>query len=76
MEQAQTILNILTDLTGTDLHDQLNVNLFDAGLLDSMATVQLVMELEEQCHVSIPISEFDRTEWETPAKIIAKVGTL
>lgn len=76
MDTTKNVMSILEELTGSNLVDKMDVNLFESGLLDSMATVQLVMELEEKCQVSIPISEFNRQEWETPSKIIAKVESL
>ncbi len=72
-----TILNILEDLTGSDeVSRNLNVNLFETGLLDSMATVQLLLELQAQCGIDVPVSEFERSEWDTPNKIIAKVESM
>ncbi|BCA85259.1 D-alanine--poly(phosphoribitol) ligase subunit 2 [Enterococcus saigonensis] len=72
-----TVLNILEEITGTDeVKENLDVNLFDEGLMDSMATVQLLVELEGQLDVQVPVSEFDREEWDTPNKIIAKVLEL
>lgn len=76
MNTTKNVMSILEELTGSNLADKMDVNLFESGLLDSMAIVQLVMELEEKCQVSIPISEFNRQEWETPSKIIAKVESL
>ncbi|KRM45543.1 D-alanine--poly(phosphoribitol) ligase subunit DltC [Lentilactobacillus parafarraginis] len=67
------VLGILKDLTGEDFSDNLDENLYDSALLDSMGTVQLLLELQDQLGVSAPVSEFDRNEWNTPAKIIAKV---
>lgn len=69
-----TVLDILEDLTGSDkVKKDLDVNLFETGLLDSMATVQLLLELQTQLGVDVPVSEFERSEWDTPNKIIAKV---
>ena len=69
-----TVLDILEDLTGSDeVKKDLDVNLFETGLLDSMATVQLLLELQTQLGVDVPVSEFERIEWDTPNKIIAKV---
>ena len=69
-----TVLDILEDLTGSDeVKKDLDVNLFETGLLDSMATVQLLLELQTQLGVDVPVSEFERREWDTPNKIIAKV---
>lgn len=72
-----TVLNILEDLTGSDeVSGNMDVNLFETGLLDSMATVQLLLELQSQCGIDVPVSEFERSEWDTPAKIVAKVESM
>ena len=72
-----TVLGILGDLTGSDeVSKDLDVNLFETGLLDSMATVQLLLELQAQCGIDVPVSEFERSEWDTPNKIIAKVESM
>ena len=77
MDIKETVLSILEDITGTDeVRDNENVELFDEGLLDSLGTVQLLVELESQCGVSVPVSEFDRKQWDTPKKIIEKVEAL
>ena len=69
-----TVLDILEDLTASDeVKKDLDVNLFETGLLDSMVTVQLLLELQTQLGVDVPVSEFERSEWDTPNKIIAKV---
>ena len=69
-----TVLDILEDLTGSDeVKKDLDVNLFETGLLDSMATVQLLLELQTQLGVDVPVSEFERSELDTPNTIIAKV---
>lgn len=77
MDVKTTVLDILADLTGDDdVKSNLDTSLFDSGLLDSMATVQLLLELQQQLGIDVPVSEFDRKEWETPNKIIAKVENL
>ena len=71
------VLGILEDLTGSDeVSKDLDVNLFETGLLYSMATVQLLLELQAQCGIDVPVSEFERSEWDTPNKIIAKVESM
>ncbi|EOT40351.1 D-alanine--poly(phosphoribitol) ligase subunit DltC [Enterococcus columbae] len=73
----ETILTILEDLTGTDeVRNNLDLELFDEGLLDSMGTVQLLVELSGQLGAEVPVSDFEREEWSTPNKIIAKVTEL
>lgn len=76
MTDSEKLYSIINDLTGEDLTGKGDTNLFDTGLLDSMATVQLLLAIETEIGVEVPVSEFERTEWETPNKIIAKIGTL
>ena len=77
MSDKDTVLDILADLTGSDeVKENLDTELFKSGLLDSMGTVQLLMELQNQLGINAPVSEFDRSEWDTPIKIIAKVESL
>lgn len=72
-----TVLDILEDLTGSnEVKKDLDVNLFETGLLDSMGTVQMLLELDNQCGIQVPVSEFERSEWDTPNKIIAKVEAM
>lgn len=76
MDVKETVLNILTGLIGTDVSNSMDDNLFDAGLLDSMGTVQLLLQLQTELGIEVPVSEFERSEWDTPNKIIAKVKEL
>ena len=75
-ETKKTVLAILNDLTGEDLGTKLDDDLFATALMDSMDTVQMVLELEEQLGVQIPVSEFDRSKWATPNMITARVEEL
>lgn len=72
----ENVLSILNDLTGEDFSTRLDENLYDSALLDSMGTVQLLLDLQDKLGVNAPISEFNRSEWDTPSKIIAKVEEL
>ncbi|GAB6092403.1 D-alanine--poly(phosphoribitol) ligase subunit DltC [Furfurilactobacillus curtus] len=76
MDVKATVIDILNDLTGSDVSDAMDTNLFDEGLLDSMGSVQLLLELQNQLGINVPVSEFERTEWDTPAKIVTKVEGL
>ncbi|WP_281828714.1 MULTISPECIES: D-alanine--poly(phosphoribitol) ligase subunit DltC [Lactobacillus] len=76
MDTKKEVLNILNDLTGEDLSDQMDENIFENGLLDSMASVQMLLNLQEKFGIDVPVSEFNRAEWDTPAKIVAKVESL
>lgn len=69
------ILEILEDITGTDeVKEDLDLDLFEEGLFDSLAAVQLLVELEEKCGKRVMVAEFIKEEWATPRKIIDKMN--
>ena len=76
MDTKKEVLAILQDLTGEDLSDKMDENIFANGLMDSMASVQMLLNLQEKFEIDVPVSEFDREEWDTPSKIVAKVESL
>ena len=76
MNTKEEVLAILQDLTGEDLADKMDENIFANGLMDSMASVQMLLNLQEKFEIDVPVSEFDREEWDTPSKIVAKVESL
>lgn len=72
-----TLFSILEDIAGTEeVRENPEVDLFEEGLMDSLATVQLLVEIEGQLDVQVPVSEFDRAQWNTPNKIIEQVKAL
>ncbi|EAC6223647.1 D-alanine--poly(phosphoribitol) ligase subunit 2 [Listeria monocytogenes] len=77
MAFRENVLEILEEITETDeVLQNTNIKLFDEGLLDSMATVQLLIEIEERLDITVPVSEFDRDEWATPEMIITQLEAL
>lgn len=65
------ILEILESLCGTDeVRRDMDLNLFDAGLLDSLGVTELLIEIEEKLGVEIAPTEINREDIETPNKII------
>lgn len=76
MDTKKEVVDIIEDLTGEDLSDNMDENLFDSGLLDSLATVQMLLNLQEKFGIQVPVSEFNRDEWNTPNKIVEKVESL
>ena len=77
MNIQETVVNILEDITGTDeVVNNQDIQLFEEGLLDSWATVQLLVEIEGQLGIQVPVSDFDREVWGTPKQIIQQVEAL
>ncbi|ANY12028.1 D-alanine--poly(phosphoribitol) ligase subunit DltC [Leuconostoc lactis] len=76
MSVKEEVIDILNTITGEDVSDRMDENLFEDGLLDSMATVELLLDLENKFDIQAPVSEFNRDEWDTPNKVVAKVESL
>lgn len=76
MDVKAEVIEVLNNIIGEDVAGQMDENLFDSGLLDSMATVELLLDLENKFNIQAPVSEFNRDDWDTANKIVTKVESL
>ncbi|KGR72745.1 D-alanine--poly(phosphoribitol) ligase subunit DltC [Streptococcus phocae subsp. phocae] len=76
MSTKETVIELFDRLFMEDVSDMLDEDLFDAGVLDSLGTVELIVELESLFNIKVPISEFGREDWNTANKIIQGVEEL
>ena len=76
MDVKAEVLEIIDNLFMEDVSDMMDEDLFDAGVLDSMGTVELIVELENRFDIHVPVSEFGRDDWNTANKIIEGVTEL
>lgn len=76
MDIQTTVIDIIDNLFMEDISDMMDEDLFDAGVLDSMGTVELVIELEEKFNIKIPVSDMGRDDWITGNKIVQGVKDL
>jgi len=53
-----------------DLRANLDINLYDTHLLDSLRTVELLLLLSDRFGLDISPAELDREQWATPRKLI------
>ncbi len=68
------LFDLLEDVTGDAVvRDYENDDLFELGLLDSMAAIELLVGLEDEFGVSIAPTEVPREEMNTPNKILEQV---
>jgi D-alanine--poly(phosphoribitol) ligase subunit 2 len=67
------ILNILGEITGADseIHEDLNIELFDSGILDSLGMIEILVAIQKELGLQIQPTEVERSEISTPNKIIA-----
>ena len=73
-EAEQKLLEVHADICEDDvvLSDR-DVDLFESGLLDSIAYMELLLEIEREVGVSIAPSEVEKDEVNTPAKLLSVV---
>ena len=65
------LLNILAEICEDDIvKENLDIDLFETDLLDSLGFVQLLVDLEDNFGVTIAPSEVTRDDFRTPQKII------
>ena len=76
MEVKSQVIDISEELVMEDVSDMMDEDLFDAGVLDSMGTVELIVELENRFGIRVPVSEFGRDDWNTANKIVEGVTEL
>ena len=76
MDVKSQVIEIIDELFMEDVSDMMDEDLFDAGVLDSMGTVELIVELESPFGIRVPVSEFGRDDWNTANKIVEGVTEL
>ena len=70
----EKILEMLADVCDDDVvKEDLTIDLFEEGLLDSLGVAQLLMETEDNLGVVIALTEIERDDINTPEKIIALI---
>ena len=70
----EKILEMLADVCDDDVvKEDLAIDLFEEGLLDSLGVAQLLMETEDNLGVVIALTEIERDDINTPEKIIALI---
>ncbi|HET3096897.1 TPA: D-alanine--poly(phosphoribitol) ligase subunit DltC [Streptococcus pneumoniae] len=76
MDIKLEVIEIIDELFMEDVSDMMDEDLFDAGVLDSMGTVELIVEIENRFDIRVPVTEFGRDDWNTANKIIAGIVEL
>lgn len=70
----EKVLGILEEICEDEVvREELDINLFDEDLLDSLGLTELLVKIEEDMGIVIAPSEVERSDMETPSKIIALV---
>ena len=76
MDIKSKVIEIIDELFMEDVSDMMDEDLFDAGVLDSMGTVELIVEIENRFDIRVPVTEFGRDDWNTANKIVEGITEL
>ncbi len=71
----QEVVDILADICDDDaVREERDIDLFEAGLLDSLAGIEVLVAIEERFGVEIAPTEVERAEMNSVNKIIDRVA--
>ncbi|ARQ06424.1 D-alanine--poly(phosphoribitol) ligase subunit 2 [Macrococcoides canis] len=71
MEFKQEVLDVIAEVAENDIvKENPDIKIFDENILDSFATVGLLLALNERLDMDLTITDFDRDEWATPNMIV------
>ena len=76
MDIKSEVIEMIDELFMEDVSDMMDEDLFDAGVLDSMGTVELIVEIENRFDIRVPVTEFGRDDWNTANKIVEGIAEL
>lgn len=72
MATEEKLLAVLAQVTEVNqVKQDLDLRLYESGILDSLKTVELIVAFSEQLGIDISPTEFEREEWATPRAIVA-----
>ena len=67
----EKVIQIFVDVLGNDeIRDDLDLNLFEAELLDSLAIIEILLELEERMGISLQPTDLERSDMATVNSLI------
>lgn len=68
----EKVLDMLVEVCeDEDVKEDLDIDLFESGLLDSLAVAELLVRIEEVFGIELSLTELDRTMISTPNRVIA-----
>lgn len=68
----ETVIEIFEEVTGNDeIREDLDLNLFEAELLDSLAIIEVLLQIEERLGLKLQPTDIDREDMATVNKLTA-----
>ncbi|WP_315080549.1 D-alanine--poly(phosphoribitol) ligase subunit DltC [uncultured Clostridium sp.] len=64
------VLEMFIEVTGNDeIAEDLDLNLFEAGLLDSLAIIEMLLQIEEKLGIKLQPTDLEREDMSTVNKL-------
>jgi len=68
----EKVLDIFEEVTGTDeIREDLDLDLFEAGLLDSLGIIEVLLKIEEVFGIKLQPTDLERKDMATANNLIA-----
>ena len=75
VSQEERLVALIEDICGDPVvREERDIDLFDEGLFDSMAAIELLVAIEDEFGVAIAPTEVEREDMNTVNLIIARVA--
>lgn len=66
------VLDIFEEVTGTDeVREDLELDLFEAGLLDSLGIIEVLLKIEEVFDIKLQPTDLERKDMATANNLVA-----
>lgn len=72
MKLEEKVLDIFEEVTGTDeIREDLDLDLFEAGLLDSLGIIEVLLKIEEVFGLKLQPTDLERKDMATTNNLVA-----
>ena len=72
----EQVIEIFEEVTGCDeIREDLEMDLFEAGLLDSLAIIEVLLQIEERLGIKLQPTDLERSDMATVNNLVAFLET-
>ncbi|AQM59964.1 MULTISPECIES: D-alanine--poly(phosphoribitol) ligase subunit DltC [Clostridium] len=72
----EQVIEIFEEVTGCDeIRDDLELDLFEAGLLDSLAIIEVLLQIEERFGIKLQPTDLERKDMATVNNLVKFLET-
>ncbi|HAT4812594.1 TPA: D-alanine--poly(phosphoribitol) ligase subunit DltC, partial [Clostridioides difficile] len=72
----ETVIEIFEDVLGTDeIREDLDLNLFETELLDSLAIIEVLLEIENRLGIELQPTDLERKDMSTVNNLVKFLET-